>query len=284
MTLSVLPLEILHLIGSYLLPVDLLQCVIVSREWNTVFIPLLWHTIDSDRSTWRKILHEYDSEHVRGHKDEQWIQALFNKYAHHIRCLKVYDRDIFCFVGQSGTCTRLESLEMFELHGSYTLKELADKQHNIDYGVGASSVDECEESGFKDGVLSPFLSKLNSESGLNLKILSSLKSLVTMEDPWPKQSLAAILESVPIARHLRVDKVELEPALESVHMKKNEYFVEELDDWVDPIEEPFGFEEARAVLGGVHSRLERLDLGYGFRHSEVEQFLPLFPTLKPIDE
>ncbi|KAK3844370.1 MAG: hypothetical protein J3R72DRAFT_77615 [Linnemannia gamsii] len=370
MTLSVFPLEILPLIGSYLLPVDLLQCVLVSREWNAVFIPLLWHTIDSDRSTWRKILHEYDSEHVQGYKDEQWIQALFNKYAHHIRCLKVYDRDIFRFVGQSGTCTRLESLEAFELHGSYTLKELADKQHNIDYGVRASSVDECEEAGFKDGVLSPLfegafepneagcgsltsqkrdwfahqhfwllaltnpglkflkvhpmlcgLSKLKSESGLNLKILSSLKNLVTMEDPWPKQSLAAVLESVPKARHLRVDKVELEPALEvtypdletivmldtsahirqlfsilkhlpnlsylrlqSVYMKENEYFDEELDDWVDPIEEPFGFEEARVVLGGVHSRLERLDLGYSFRHSDIEQFLPLFPTLKPIDE
>ncbi|KAK3844364.1 MAG: hypothetical protein J3R72DRAFT_473311 [Linnemannia gamsii] len=369
MTLSVLPLEILHLIGSYLLPVDLLQCVIVSREWNTVFIPMLWHTIDSDRSTWRKILHEYDSEHVRGHKDEQWIQALFNKYAHHIRCLKVYDRDIFRFVGQSGTCTRLESLEVFELGGSDTLKELADLQYNIDYGVGASSVDECEEAGFKGPVLSSLfegafepneagcgsltsqkrdwfahqhfwllamtnpglrllkvhrnlwmLSRLKRESGLNLKILSSLKNLVTMEDPFSEQRLAAILESVPKARHLRLEKVELEPALEvtyphletivmldtsahirqlfsvlkrlpnltylrfgRVHMKGYEYFDEELDDWVDPIEEPFGFEEARAVLGGVHGRLERLDLGYSFRYADIEPFLPLFPMLKPRD-
>ncbi|KAK3841299.1 MAG: hypothetical protein J3R72DRAFT_475725 [Linnemannia gamsii] len=347
-----------------------LKCVQVSREWNAAFTPLLWHTIDSNRPTWRKILHEYDSEHLQGYKDEQWIQALFNKYAHHIRCLKVYVRDILRFVGQTGTCIRLESLEVFQLNGSDTLKEIADQEYNIYHGGGASSLDECEEAGFEGTVLSPLfegafeplesrcrsltsqkrdwfahqyfwllaltnpglrllqvhrnlwmLSRLKRESGLNLKILSRLKNLVTVEDPYYNQSLAAILESVPKARHLRLEHIELEPTLEvtyphlesidisrtSAHirqlfnvlkhlpnltylrlayvcMKEYEYFDEELGGWVDPIEEPFGLEEARAVLGSVQCRLERLVLGNKSFSADLQQFLPLFPKLKSTDK
>ncbi|KAF9125662.1 hypothetical protein BGW39_007230 [Mortierella sp. 14UC] len=362
--------ELLPLIGSHLLPVDLLQCVQVSRDWNAAFIPLLWHTIDSDRPIWRKILNEYDSDHAQGQKDEQWIQALFNKHAHHIRCLKVYHRDVFRFAGQSGTCTRLESLEVFRLDESETLKEIADQEYNISHGVGASTLDECEEAGFGDVVLLPWfeggfqaeesrcrsltsqrrdwfayqyfwllaltnpglkflrlnrnlwgLARLKPESGLYFKILSRVKSLVTLDDPYYGQSLSALLESVPMVKHLRLETVELEPALEVAHphlesivmsrtiarirqlfnvlkhlpnltylrirnlrLKEYEYFDKELNDWVDPIEEPFGLEEATAVLGGVHSRLESLVFDVDSCYAEMVQFLPLFPMLKPRDD
>ncbi|KAF9911571.1 hypothetical protein EC991_003035 [Linnemannia zychae] len=364
-----LPPEIHPLIGSYLLPVDLLQCVQVNKKWNAGFIPLLWHTINSDRPTWRKILNEYDSEHTQGQQDEQWIQTLFNKHAHHIRCLKVHHRDIFRFAGQSGTCTRLESLEVFKLDGNDTLKESEDQEYNIWHGEGANSMDECEETGFGDVFLSPLfqgaflplesrcrsltsqkrdwfahqhfwllvlanpglkflqlnrnlwgLSKLTLESGLKLKILSKLKKLITLEEPHYQQSLSALLQTVPTVKHLRLEFIDFEPALEvtypdvesiemwgslhirrffnvlkylpnlthfalgGVFMKEYEYWDVALDDWVNPIEEPFGLEEAKDVLGGVHSRIERIVFKNTVRYAELNQFLPLFPMLKPRDD
>ncbi|KAF9152103.1 hypothetical protein BG015_005762 [Linnemannia schmuckeri] len=250
-----LPPDILPLVGCYLLPVDLLQCVQVNQEWNTALIPLLWHTIDSSLSAWHKILQEYDSEHAQGQKDEQWLQLLFNKHAHHIRSLKVHHRDLLRFVGQSGTCTRLLSLEVFHLDGNETLKEHADQDYNIWHGQGVSSLDECEERAFSDIVLSPLfegvfrpeesrcrsltsqkrdwfalqhfwllvltnsgltflhmsrnlrcLGNFVDESGpLYYKALSGLKNLITFSDPYYRLSLPALLESLPLVKHLHLE-------------------------------------------------------------------------------
>lgn len=249
-----LPPETLLLIGSYLLPVNLLQCVQVCQQWNIALIPLLWHTIDSDLSTWRKILQEYDSEHAQGQKDELWLQTLFNKHAHHIRCLKVHHRDIFRFVGLSGACTRLQSLEVFYLCGNETHKEHADQEYNIEHGVGVCSVDECEEAAYNDIVLSPLfkglfqpeesrcrslisqkrdwfalqhfwllvltnpeltflhmsctlrsIGRLIDESApFYYKALSGLTKLVTFSDPYYRFSLPALLEGLPLVKHLRL--------------------------------------------------------------------------------
>ena len=168
--------EILPLVGQYLAPQNLLQCVQVCREWNDQFIPVLWSIIDSDSPAWRKILCEYDSEQAQGQKDEQWIQTLFNKYGHHIRHLKVHHRDIFRFASQSGICTRLQSLQVFYLDGNVTLKENEDQHNNIyNGGQGSSSLDECEEAGFNGVILSPLFEGIFEATDSRCRSLTSQK-------------------------------------------------------------------------------------------------------------
>ncbi|KAG0217882.1 hypothetical protein BGX33_009314 [Mortierella sp. NVP41] len=171
-----LPPEILPLVGWHLAPQDLLQCVQVCREWNDHFIPVLWSIIDSDSPAWRKILQDYDSEQTQGQKDEQWIQTLFNKYGHHIRHLKVHHRDIFRFASRSGTCTRLQSLQVFHLDGNDTLKEKEDQHNNIySDGQGPSSLDECEEMGFNSVILSPLFEGIFEATDARCRSLTSQK-------------------------------------------------------------------------------------------------------------
>ncbi|KAG0312057.1 hypothetical protein BGZ97_011462 [Linnemannia gamsii] len=364
-----LPPEILLFVGSYLLPADLSQCVQVCQQWNTVLIPLLWHTIDSDLPAWRKLLQEYDSEHAQGKNDELWLQTLFNKHAHHIRRLKVHYRDIVRFVGRSGTCTQLQSLEVFRLDGNETLKEHADHEYNIEYGQGACSVEECEEEAYGDIVLSPLfegvfrpeesrcrsltsqkrdwfalqhlwlliltnpeltflqlhrnlasLGHLIDESGpFYYKALSGLTKLVTFSDPYYRCSLPALLESLPLVRHLRLEHLSWNRLFEVTypHLETLELFTEgiyigdvfntlkhcpnvvylrfgsvylepytyydykgyEEEGFEDEEVVVFGVEDAKAILGDTVCRLERLRMNRMANFEYMEQFLPLLPHL-----
>ncbi|KAG0286140.1 hypothetical protein BGZ96_009743 [Linnemannia gamsii] len=363
------PPETLLLIGSYLLPVDLLQCVQVCRQWNSALIPLLWHTIDSDLPTWRKVLQEYDSEHAQGQKDELWLQTLFNKHAHHIRCLKVHHRDIFRFVGQSGSCTRLQSLEVFHLDGNETHKEHADQGYNIKHGVGLDYVDECVKEAYRDIILSPLfegvfrpeetrcrsitsqkrdwfalqhfwllvltnpeltflhmsrnlwsIGRLIDESGpFYYKALSGLTKLATFSDPYYRLSLPALLEGLPMVKHLRLETpkwnrlmevtylyletLEIEGAvyigdvfnilkhcpnvvylrLANVSLQPNIYYEDKAYD--EPVDEDdedaplFEVEDAKVILGDVVCRLESLRMNWWANFEYMEQFLHLFPHL-----
>ncbi|KAK3808882.1 MAG: hypothetical protein J3R72DRAFT_499264 [Linnemannia gamsii] len=53
---ALLIIELLERIGSHLTPPDLLACVQVSRHWNSVLIPCLWHTIDDSLYSWSDII------------------------------------------------------------------------------------------------------------------------------------------------------------------------------------------------------------------------------------
>ncbi|KAF9146049.1 hypothetical protein BGX30_004742 [Mortierella sp. GBA39] len=173
--------EIIPLIGSYLLPVDLLQCVRVNQEWNIALIPLLWRTIDSSLPTWHKILKEYDSEIAQEQLDEQWPQLLFNKYSHHIRALKVYHRDIFRFVRRGGTCTRLQTLEVFYLDGNETLYQ----EYNIDHGLGFSPLEECEKGAYSDTVLSRlFEGVFRPEESCGRSLTSQKRDWFALQHSW----------------------------------------------------------------------------------------------------
>ncbi|KAK3808891.1 MAG: hypothetical protein J3R72DRAFT_428345 [Linnemannia gamsii] len=53
---ALLIVELLERIGSHLTLPDLLACVQVSRHWNSVLIPCLWHTIDDSLYSWSDII------------------------------------------------------------------------------------------------------------------------------------------------------------------------------------------------------------------------------------
>lgn len=275
---------------------------------------------------------------------------------------------MFRFAGRSGSCTRLQTLEVFHLDGSDTLKELDDQQHNIYHGFGSSSLEECEEEGYSDSVLSPLfegvfrpeesrcrsltsqkrdwfalqhfwllvltnpgltllqmhrnlrgLGSLVDESGpFYYKALSGLKNLVTFSDPYYCYSLPAILESLPLVKHLCLEILKWNrlldvayPHLETLELQGTIYIGDvfnilkycpnvvylrcndvmlgqmkyyedmEYEDEYDEEEEEevdlFGVEDAKAILGGTVSRLERLRMNPRAKFEYMQQFLPLLP-------
>ncbi|KAG0306189.1 hypothetical protein BGZ97_000840 [Linnemannia gamsii] len=142
--------ELLERIGSHLNPPDLLSCVQVSKHWNDVLIPHLWHTIDDRAYSWACILNVYLSptaprllrivkaeqdassnikesnnaieeanvlKHIaldvwpsRRTETALWLYRIFQKYGRHIRTLRVAWPIVIRVAGMAGHCTQLRVL------------------------------------------------------------------------------------------------------------------------------------------------------------------------------
>lgn len=251
--------------------------------------------------------------------------------------------------------------------GSDTLKEIDDLQYNIYHGVGACSLEESEEEGYSDTLLSPLfegvfrpedagcgsltsqkrdwfalqhfwllvltnpgltflqmhrnlrrLGTLVDESGpFYYKALSGLKNLVTFDDPYYRLSLPALLESLPLVKHLRLELLRWNrlldvtyPHLETLELQDHVYIGDVFNilkhcpnavslrcdgvmlrqmkyfenmEYIDELEEEegdlFGVEDARAILGSTVCRLERLRMRSRAKLEYMQQFLPLLPYL-----
>ncbi|KAF9925710.1 hypothetical protein FBU30_004576 [Linnemannia zychae] len=304
---------------------------------------------------------------MQGYKDEQWLQALFNKYSQYIQHLKVYHRDIFRFVGRSEDAIHLEKLEVFRFDGNITDKEKADHEYNVYHGVGASSLDNCEEPGFGGVYLAPLfegvftaadsrcgslttqkrdwfaiqnfwlllmtnpklkhvkfhrnllgLARIDQVSVLYSKFLSEVKALELLDDGSYSGTLATLLENLPTVKHLRLEFIDLPPhhtapllhvsyphletivmasslyilqlfnilrhlpnltylRLEAVCTEKDEYWDDELQEFVVGGNEPLGLEEAKEILGGgPHVHLKKFELVYRGKF-DYEKYETLFP-------
>ncbi|KAF9904864.1 hypothetical protein EC991_002294 [Linnemannia zychae] len=98
--------ELLAQLVVYLRPQDLFSCVQVSHQWNELFIPSLWHTIDDKTQSWGIILKlctdpkttqsftlRVDPNRVREsdkNKDQEWVKAVFRKYSRYVRVLSIH--------------------------------------------------------------------------------------------------------------------------------------------------------------------------------------------------
>ncbi|KAG0072701.1 hypothetical protein BGZ89_003913 [Linnemannia elongata] len=143
-----IPTEILVDIGSYLSLQDYLYCSQVSRTWNSVFIPFLWHTIDDSLHAWPRILKTLDSDTSKASGlDEDWLLGIFAKYGRHIQhldlhwkaiikaastrhhCISDVDKEKDNDIG--AICTNLKSLSVADINRNLTyLQERARSAQN----------------------------------------------------------------------------------------------------------------------------------------------------------
>lgn len=139
--------EILDALGPHLNASDIESCVLVSRLWNEVFSPWLWHTIDDETPKWCKILTEVffncpprDNGTVV-EKDEKWLRALLKKHGRNIRRLSMTEIILLMNAGAEGsTITRLKSLSTERFSFYHRFEEEAELfESSVLAGIG-----ECD--------------------------------------------------------------------------------------------------------------------------------------------
>ncbi|KAG0018843.1 hypothetical protein BGZ82_000314 [Podila clonocystis] len=81
--------ELLELISQYLTPSNLATCVRVSRDWNLVFIPILWNTVDDSRLVRPSLCSQPLRPPGTRCPEETDLCALLTKYGLHIRHLTI---------------------------------------------------------------------------------------------------------------------------------------------------------------------------------------------------
>ncbi|KAF9332661.1 hypothetical protein BGZ91_011620 [Linnemannia elongata] len=106
--------ELLEVIGRYLTPPDLARCALTCRLWHHTLSPLLWETFDDSLYSWPSIMLALNSETDAGRQLKAWVDALFSKYGHHIRTLRVRHYYTVLVASECGGCTRLVSLQSFD--------------------------------------------------------------------------------------------------------------------------------------------------------------------------
>ncbi|KAG0027216.1 hypothetical protein BGZ82_009107 [Podila clonocystis] len=85
MSTPVLPAEVLLLVGQNLSPPHLAACSRVSKGWNDVFIPLLWHTFDDTKLFSSMFCYE----ELQPCREAADVQRLLEKYGRNIRHLTI---------------------------------------------------------------------------------------------------------------------------------------------------------------------------------------------------
>ncbi|KAF9540895.1 hypothetical protein EC957_003642 [Mortierella hygrophila] len=106
--------ELLELIGRHLDLPDLARCSLTCRLWHHTLSPLLWETFDDSLYNWPRIMLALYSETDTGRRQKAWVDALFSKYGHHIRTLRVRRYYTVLVASECGGCTRLVSLQSFD--------------------------------------------------------------------------------------------------------------------------------------------------------------------------
>ncbi|KAG0262162.1 hypothetical protein BG011_000282 [Mortierella polycephala] len=104
--------ELVDQLSSLLSPQNLFQCIQVSQQWNTLFIPRLWHTINDNHQAWGRIFEACagNSTDIQVKEERKnWTRLIFAKYGHHIRDLTVEWDIVMEAVSVSGVCVHLQS-------------------------------------------------------------------------------------------------------------------------------------------------------------------------------
>ncbi|KFH74224.1 hypothetical protein MVEG_01437 [Podila verticillata NRRL 6337] len=132
--------EILGLLARYLSVNDLARCAQVSRLWNTVFRPQMWHTFDDSIEPWNAILEIasrtssdicafiwsgfYGSPADNRGRDEAWVRSVIGQNAKYIRRLTVKWALTLEACIQSGECTNITTFKTSVLPSSNMFHEV----------------------------------------------------------------------------------------------------------------------------------------------------------------
>ncbi|KAF9295202.1 hypothetical protein BGZ74_010937 [Mortierella antarctica] len=104
--------ELLALIGQYLTPSDLATCVRVSRDWNEMFIPILWNTVDDSHLVRLCLCPQPFRSPGTPCPEEADLCALLTKYGLHIRHLTITYGLIVSICAKSSSVCNLVSLNV----------------------------------------------------------------------------------------------------------------------------------------------------------------------------
>ncbi|KAF9904985.1 hypothetical protein EC991_002167 [Linnemannia zychae] len=125
--------DILQALGAFLQTSELRSCVLVCRQWNDVFTPWLWRTIEDRNFSWPKItdqispsplsIQDAGNLNTGDKKDETWLREIFTKHGRNIRTLGIGSAILLSNISAAGTCTRLKSLTVQSIAPFCPLKE-----------------------------------------------------------------------------------------------------------------------------------------------------------------
>lgn len=105
--------ELADSVASYLATSDLFWCVQVHTSWNFTFTPSLWRTIDDSLYRWPEFIDEHNPDLPKEAKDPQnWMLAVFEKYGHHIRHLRINFLVTIEAAFASAHCVNLQSMDV----------------------------------------------------------------------------------------------------------------------------------------------------------------------------
>ncbi|KAK3841541.1 MAG: hypothetical protein J3R72DRAFT_445080 [Linnemannia gamsii] len=110
MTIVIALPELVEHIGQFLPHSDLLSCLQVCRSWSEIFLPLLWHTVDTRLGCWKNIMNRVNADGSLTGETEEWVKAIFAKHGHRIRHLMAHWGIVLEAAALSGRCTLLSSL------------------------------------------------------------------------------------------------------------------------------------------------------------------------------
>ncbi|KAG0273445.1 hypothetical protein BGZ95_010739 [Linnemannia exigua] len=192
--------EIIQLIGTYLSPPDLYPCIRACRIWYKALTPLLWHTIDDSLYSWPWILYNLEARRQMNDSYEdgrKWIAAVFGKYGHLVRELRVQRREILDVVVGMECCLLLRKFWVGKVE-SVGLQEV---EHEWMYDFSQEEQLEIVEknTGLRvlrlDESLAEFMDIVTEE--YFFETLASLPELVVLENDLVVVDMAVVLDRVP---------------------------------------------------------------------------------------
>ncbi|KAF8946189.1 hypothetical protein BGZ47_001077 [Haplosporangium gracile] len=209
--------ELLLLMAPHWTPQDLHACLQVCRTWHQTLIAFLWHTIDDRILAWPRILSTYDtfsfsSPGLRGYL---WILSGFTHYGHHIRHLRHSWRILMDVAFVSGACTRLETLETFNLVLNKTRREQEEllRFASLSIADGGSTYDQRRNLAVEGPLLSADFVGVFSPSEIEWRSVEEQKrNWLTAQNFWSlvranRQTLRALRldRSLDSLAHLNTD-------------------------------------------------------------------------------
>lgn len=214
--------ELTRNIGENLRPHHLLICVQVCRQWNEIFIPLLWRVIDDTKYAWPTLLNSLDEQHPDHDSDclerqtntpdsRIWIEDVFVKYGQHIRDLTISRTFLNNAAAKSGTCKHLQSLWLHNLWDTRTTRvNLLSLTSNNNAATAVwETVSESTGlvSPILEGIVHPGLSRSGHSAKLDwicaqwfwVLVLQN-QGLVTLQLSWTVQSKSPLFSTSFLTR------------------------------------------------------------------------------------
>ncbi|KAK3840288.1 MAG: hypothetical protein JOS17DRAFT_726652 [Linnemannia elongata] len=200
--------ELLLLMAPHWTHKDLNVCIQVCRTWHQALTPFLWHTIDDRLLGWPRILASHDtftrSSSSPGLKGYFWILSGFNRYGHLIRHLRLSWRILVDIAFGTGVCTRLESLETFNMALNRTRKEQDELRRlsNLSIADGGLTYDQRRNVAVAGPLLSPDFKGVFTPSEIEWRSVEEQKrDWMTAQNFW-----SLVMANKATLRTLRLDR------------------------------------------------------------------------------
>ncbi|KAG0292586.1 hypothetical protein BGZ96_003964 [Linnemannia gamsii] len=144
-----LPPEVLALVASFLDTKSCLTCMSVSRYWNQVFIPCLWHTVKFSEQPWPRLFPvSCSTSRPPTQRQQHIVRSLTEKYGCHIRVLEM-DTAWLLWGSMLGHVNSLLSMKFMRILPRFTKSNPPFEAYNI-YSSDAIpySVFDVQPSGY----------------------------------------------------------------------------------------------------------------------------------------